>query len=154
MEAKLAYWTAALANLALAVGFVVAGVRRIRRGNVAGHRRAMMAGVALVVLFLVSYGFKVVFLGREDRSAWSATSLTVLYVHEFCIAAMVVAGAVAISLARRFGNLASLAVSTPESRTRDRRVHRTAGRIAATASLFALATAAVVLAGMFGRAFF
>jgi putative membrane protein len=154
VEAKLAYWTMALADLALAVGFVVTGIRRVRRGNVAGHRRAMLAGGALVALFLVSYGFKVVFLGREDRSAWSASSLTVLYIHEMCIAAMVVAGAVAVSRARRFGDLASLAVSTPESRTRDRRVHRVAGRVAAAASLFALVTAAVVLAGMYGRAAF
>lgn len=152
-DAKLAYWTVALLNLALAVGFVAVGVRRIRRGNVAGHRRAMMMGGALVALFLVSYAFKLLFLGREDRATWSETSLTVLYIHEACIAAMVVSGAVAVSRARRFGDLASLAVSTADSRTRDGRVHRNAGRVAAVASILALLTAVGVLAGMYVRAF-
>lgn len=114
----------------------------------------MMAGAALVVLFLVSYVFKLHFLGREDRSAWSEFSLTLLYVHEACIAVMVIAGGFATSRARRFGNLEKLAVSTPESRTRDRRVHRAAGRVAAGASVLALLTAAGVLAGMYTRASF
>jgi len=153
LEAKLAYWTVALLNLALAVAFVAMGVRRVRRGNVAGHRRAMISSSALVALFLVSYAFKVIFLGREDRTVWSDSALTVLYIHEACIAVMVVAGGVAVSRARRFGNLEILAASTPDSRTRGRRTHRIAGRVAAVASVLALLTAAGVLAGMYARAF-
>jgi uncharacterized membrane protein YozB (DUF420 family) len=136
----------------LAAGLAAVGVRRIRRGNVVGHRSAMMGAGVLVGLFLVSYGLKVLLLGREDRAAWSEWSLVVLYVHEACIAAMVVAAGVAVSLARRFGNAAALSVSSPGARTRARRVHRAAGRVAVIASLLALLTAAGVLAGMYARA--
>ena len=135
------------------MGFVWTGVQRVRRGDVVGHRHAMLRAVALIALFLVSYGFKVLLLGREDRVAWSALSLTVLYLHETCIAAMVIAGAVAISRARRFGRPADLTVSPPQTRGRDRRVHRAAGRVAVIASVLALLTAAGVLAGMYTRAF-
>ena len=90
MTPNLVYWTAALANLAVIVGCGSRGVRAIRRGEVRTHRRMMLVSTALVALFLVSYLLKVAWLGKEDRSAWTALDHAILYTHETCIAAMLV----------------------------------------------------------------
>ena len=66
--------------------------------------------MALVLLFVVSYGIKLLVMGGEDRTGWSFTSLVVLYVHEACIATMLAAGAVAALRARRFDRI-SLSLS-------------------------------------------
>jgi uncharacterized membrane protein YozB (DUF420 family) len=149
---SLAYWTWAFANLLFAVSFGIAGVRRVRRRRVRGHRRMMLAGVSLVGLFLVSYLVKVALLGREDRSSWSQATLCALYVHEACVVAMLVAAGIALTRARRFGPLRDGEPPAPEASERDRRVHRRAGRVAVAASVLALLTAAAVLAGMYARA--
>jgi len=112
----------------------------------------MIGAMTLVAVFLVAYAIKLGVLGREDRSSWGALSLTILYAHEACIATMIVAGTAAVARARRFGDAARLVVAPVEGRTRDRRFHRAAGRIAAIASVLALITAAGVLAGMYLRA--
>jgi uncharacterized membrane protein YozB (DUF420 family) len=127
-------------------------VRRVRSGNVTGHRRMMRTSTALVGLFLVSYVVKVLLIGREDRSTWDDASLWMLYVHEFCIALMILAAGAGLSRARRFGRLRDGDVLAPEARARDRRIHRIAGRVALVASAAALLTAGGVLAGMFARA--
>ena len=104
MDPKLLYWSAALANLGVLLVCAVMGVRRVRRGDVAGHRRMMLTCAALVGLFLASYAFKVAVLGKEDRSLWTALDYGVLYVHELCISAMLLAGGLAVMRARRFRN--------------------------------------------------
>jgi uncharacterized membrane protein YozB (DUF420 family) len=147
----LAYWTWAFANLFLVVALGIAGVRRIRRRQARGHRRSMLTASALVGLFLVSYVVKVIVLGREDRSSWSQESLWTLYAHEVCVAAMLVAAAIALSCTRRFGPLRDGEPPAPEARERSRRIHRRAGRVAVAASALALLTAAAVLAGMYRR---
>jgi hypothetical protein len=114
----------------------------------------MQVAASLVGLFLVSYMIKLPLLGREDRSLWSTSELWTLYAHEVCIVAMLTAGAVAAFHARRFGEIHDGPNPAPEASGRDRRIHRIAGRIAVTSSLFALLTAAVVLAGMYSRARF
>ena len=48
------------------VGFAAAGVRAVRRGDTARHRRCMLTAATLVVLFVVSYVVKLATLGRED----------------------------------------------------------------------------------------
>jgi uncharacterized membrane protein YozB (DUF420 family) len=111
----------------------------------------MLTAVSLVGLFLVSYVIKVILLGREDRSSWSQASAWTLYVHEACVAAMLVAAGIALTRARRFGPLRDGAPPAAEPRERGRRVHRLAGRVAVAASVLALLTAAGVLAGMYAR---
>jgi len=112
----------------------------------------MRASVALVGLFLISYVSKVLLVGREDRAAWTDATLCILYVHECCIALMIVAAGVGLSRTRRFGELRDGDILAPEAREQDRRVHRIVGRVAVVAGIMALLTAGGVLAGMFVRA--
>ncbi|MFQ5417465.1 MAG: DUF420 domain-containing protein [Myxococcota bacterium] len=152
MDAKLAFWTWALANFVAVVVLGLDGVRHIRAGRVHAHRRRMLTAAGFVGLFLVSYLSKVAFVGREDRSQWSDASLVTLYVHETCVAVMLLAACVAWLRTRRFGKLQDGVPPSPEAREPDRRVHRRAGRVALVAGGLALLTAAGVLAGMYGRA--
>jgi len=154
LDVNLVYWTAALANLLVMEGCLLSGVRSIRRGDLRGHRRRMLAAAALVGLFVVSYVLKVVLLGREDRSQWTPLDLVILYAHELCILIMLAGGATAGFWARRMGaSLAGVSRLPPDGSTLPaRRAHRRAGRVAVIGSLLALASAALVLAGMYARA--
>jgi uncharacterized membrane protein YozB (DUF420 family) len=154
LDPKLVYWTLALADLGAVAGCLLAGVRRIRRRDIRGHRRRMLAASALVGLFLSSYGVKLILLGREDRGQWTALDRAVLYTHELCVATVLVAGAVAGICAWRFR--AQLGAGAPHPSgpptRRIRRVHRRAGRAAVVGCLLAFVTAMLVLAGMYARA--
>jgi len=55
-----------------AVGTIVVGVRAIRRGNVARHRRAMLVTTALFATFLVAYLYRVALKGPTDFGGPSA----------------------------------------------------------------------------------
>lgn len=151
MDPKLLYWTGAFANLGLIAACALLGVRHIRRGEVAGHRRMMLAATSLVGLFLVSYLLKVGLLGREDRSAWSALDLGVLYVHELCIAAMLIGGALAGHRAWRFRAGLGPRPPTAQERSRDHLLHRRSGWVALVGCLLGLVTAFGILAGMYAR---
>src|SRR5262245_53142391 len=154
VTASLVYWTAALANLGVIVACGARGVRAIRRGEVRTHRCMMLVSSALVVAFLASYLAKVAWLGKEDRSAWTALDHAILYTHETCVAAMLVAGGYALFRAWRFESLLRPQWSIPVGRDalpgRDR--HRRAGTIAKWSGLFAFVTAIGVWAGMLLRA--
>jgi uncharacterized membrane protein YozB (DUF420 family) len=152
IEPKLVFWTWAFGNTLLVVACCFVGVARIRAKRARAHRRLMGVAAAFVGLFLASYLVKVGVIGREDRSLWSAIDLWTLYVHELCVATMLVAGALAAHRARRFGAVQDGPSPAPEARARDRRVHRLAGRIAVAASALALLTAGGVLVGMYSRA--
>jgi uncharacterized membrane protein YozB (DUF420 family) len=154
VDAKLVYWTLAFANLGVIAGCLLAGVRRIRRRDVRGHRRMALTASALVGLFLFSYALKLAFLGREDRGQWSALDRALLYTHELCVAAALAAGAVAGFCAWRFrARLGGRAQRPcPGQSFRARRAHRRAGRAAVIGCLLAFTTAACVLAGMYARA--
>lgn len=152
MDPKLLYWCGALANLGVILGCVALGVRRVRRGDVAGHRRLMLTSVALVGLFLVSYLLKVALLGKEDRSAWTTLDHAVLYVHELCVAAMLLGGGLAVFRTRRFRARLGPGLALPTEPLPGVGLHRRAGRVAAIGALLAFVTAAGVLAGMFARA--
>ena len=153
MDAKLLYWTGALVNLGVVVLLAADGVRRIRRGEVRAHRRRMLAAGALVGLFLGSYLVKVAALGKEDRSAWSGLDYGVLYVHESCIAVMLLCGAYAGFRAFRFRRALPPGDLPPAARrAADRRGHRRAGWGAVVGAVLAFVTAAGVLVGMYGRA--
>jgi uncharacterized membrane protein YozB (DUF420 family) len=142
---KLAYWTWAFANMLLLVGLAALGVRRVRVRQVAAHRRFMLSAAALVLLFVTSYVAKVLVLGRELLHAWEPFYVMVLRVHEACIAVMLTAGALALVQARVRGLARGV---PPRGRTR---LHRAAGWTALAAGVLGIATAAVVLAGMYQR---
>lgn len=152
MKANLVYWTAALANLAVIVGCGTRGVAAIRRGEVRTHRAMMLVSTALVVLFLVSYLLKVAWLGREDRSAWTALDFAILYTHELCIVAMLVAGAIALFRALRFSaRLQPGWTIPPGADLPGRAQHRRAGTVAKWSGALAFVTAIGVWAGMLLR---
>lgn len=148
------YWSLALVNMALVVGCLWRGVLAIRRHEVARHRRFMLTAVTLVALFIVSYVFKLALLGREALELWSAREVWVLRFHEACIAAMLLGGGTALTLALRLG----LPIEDPSSRPEPERVrarirlHHRAGWTAVSAATLGIASAAAVLFGMFARA--
>jgi uncharacterized membrane protein YozB (DUF420 family) len=151
---RLVYWTVALADLAIVVGCGARGIRAIRRGEVRTHRRMMLTASALVALFLVSYFAKVAWLGKEDRSAWTALDHAILGAHELCIAAMLIAGGFALFRAWCFQAKLQPAWTIPPGADAlpGRAQHRRAGRIAAWSGALAFVTAIGVWAGMLLRA--
>jgi uncharacterized membrane protein YozB (DUF420 family) len=154
MDGKVVYWTAAFLNMLLIVSLVSVGVRGIRRGRVLVHRRCMLLASGLVLGFIVSYVFKVAFLGREELQRWGVASVLVLRVHELCVFTMLLGGAVAGS--RAFAMRGDPIVrGIPSTLPRDsglRLWHRRAGWTAVMGALLGVVTAALVLAGMYGRA--
>lgn len=154
MDPKLLFWTGALLLMAGVVGTAAVGVARRRRGDVAGHRRAMLCACALVGLFLLAYALKVVFLGSERLSEWSARDRLVLRIHEVCIALMLVGGAIAGSRARRLRRTrnATLDPDDPPAPHTLTRWHRRAGWTAVLAAAGGWLTALLLLAGMYQRA--
>jgi uncharacterized membrane protein YozB (DUF420 family) len=154
MDPKALFWTGALALMAAVVGFAVAGVRRRRRGDLAGHRRAMLSASALVGFFLLAYVFKVFLLGHEHVAQWSARERLVLRIHEVFIAVMLSGGAVAGSRAwrlRRTRN-ATLDPQDPPAPDTVARWHRRAGWAAVLAAAGGWLTALMLLIGMVQRA--
>lgn len=142
MAPKLLFWLAAWLVFGCAVAMVGRGVWLARCRRFADHRRAMKVAGGLIGLFLLGYLAKVLFLGREDRSAWTATDLAVLRVHELLIAVMLVAGTWGRVLAGRF-------TSAPAERAPVRqRLHRRLGRLSGLAAMLAFLTASWVLARM------
>jgi len=152
MDPKLLYWCAALVNLGVIVGCVARGVGHIRAGEVRRHRTMMLSAAGLVLLFFVSYAAKVVALGKEDRSLWTGLDHTILYVHETCVAAMLLAGVLAVWRAWRFRHALGPDLALPAEPLAGGRFHRRAGWTAVVGAVLAFVTAAGVLAGMFARA--
>ena len=154
MDPKLAYWTGALANLGVIVACAARGVRAIRRGEVRTHRRMMLLSSALVGLFLASYVAKVAWLGKEDRTGWTALDRAILGTHETCIAVMLLAGGYALFRALRFQARLRPGWSIPPDPDAlpGRDQHRRAGTIAKWSGALAFVTAIGVWAGMLLRA--
>jgi uncharacterized membrane protein YozB (DUF420 family) len=140
-DPKLAYWTAALANMLAICALAAVAVARVRRREIAGHRRLMLGAATLVGLFLVSYVAKVALLGREQLELWAPRYVWTLRFHETCVAGMVLGGARALWLGAREG-------FRDASRAR---AHRFAGRVALVSALLGVASAAYVLFGMYER---
>jgi len=154
MDPKLLFWTGALLNMGVIVCLAGWGVRQRRHGDVAAHRRSMLLAGSLVILFVLSYVLKLLFLGREDLAAWSATDLWILRVHELCVATMLLAGGVGLWRARVLGRTRN-ATGDPADPVAPSAVtawHRRAGWAAVVAALLGFATASMVLAGMYARA--
>jgi len=154
MDPRLVYWTFALLDLCVVVGFAAAGVVALRRGDVTRHRRRMLTAAALVGIFLLSYLAKVALLGREHLASWEAESVWVLRIHELWVFTMLVAGAVAGSRALRLRHTrnATRDPKDPPAPASLVRWHRRAGWTAVCAAALALGFALLVLAGMYRRA--
>ena len=153
MDPKLLFWTAALLNLAILVGFALFGVGYARRGEIARHRRAMKIASVLVFVFLGSYVLKVLFMGREDMGVWSQLDVWVLRIHELFVMQMLIAGTVAWVQGRklRTTRLVTHDPSDPEADPDTARIHRLAGRTAVVGAVAGFVMAIGVLAGMFAR---
>ena len=154
MDPKLLYWSLALANMATLVGFAVAGVRAIRRGEVTRHRRCMTTAAWLVGVFLVSYLGKRAWVGPENLALWSRAARINLYVHESFVASMLVAGATALVLGRRLARTRRVSgrAEDPVPSAAQLGRHRRFGGLAILAAALGLVTAYGILAGMFERA--
>jgi uncharacterized membrane protein YozB (DUF420 family) len=153
VDAKVLYWTGALVNLGVIVVLLMRGIRQIRRGEVASHRRSMLTSAWLVVAFLVSYVFKLALLGREDLTVWSPVYVLTLRFHESCVLAMIVAGAFAISRARKLAGTRNVTRDPVDPPAPASTViwHHRAGWVAVLGAVMGLLSAAVVLAGMYSR---
>jgi len=154
VDPKLWFWTLALANMAVVLALATRGVRAIRAGEIAKHRRSMTAAGWLVVAFLASYLVKRFALGPENLALWSAAARINLRVHESFIAGMLVAGVSALVLGRRIARTRRVTgrEADPAPAPAQLRRHRRFGWSAVLASAFGFATACGILAGMFSRA--
>ncbi len=154
MEAKLIFWTLALANLAAVAALAGGGVWYRRRGDVKRHARNMIGAVSLVGLFLVAYVAKVQLLGHEDLTAWSPLQRWTLWIHEACVFTMLIAGATAGQRALRLRRTRNATgdPSDPPAPGRLASWHRRAGWAAVAAAGLGFASAVLVLAGMYERA--
>lgn len=155
MDPKLFFWTCALADLGAVCGTALFGVRYVKRGEIARHKRAMKTASLLIVVFLVSYVLKLVFLGREDMSTWTSFDVWVLRIHELFVFQMLTGGSIAWIQARKLlkTRLVTHDSNDPAPDSRTVRIHRLAGRTAVVGSVFAFLLAIGVLIGMYGRAF-
>ncbi|MEE2673646.1 MAG: DUF420 domain-containing protein [Myxococcota bacterium] len=153
MDLKVLYWTGAFINFGLISALAYRGVRQIRRGEVARHRRSMSTCAVLVGAFLVSYGFKLRFLGREDLGVWSDFHVGNLRIHETCVLAMLAAGIVAITRARKMRDTRSVTrdPASPPAPASTVRWHQRAGWTSVVSAGLGLLTAATVLFGMYSR---
>ncbi len=102
MTQNLGFWIFSILLLSFATICALAGVLRIRRGDLLAHRRRMLVAMASVATFLLSYLLKLALVGREDLDLWDPNAVWTLRVHESFMAIMLVTGAVAFALARRF----------------------------------------------------
>ena len=153
MDPKLWFWTFALANMAAILFLAARGVRAIRAGDVARHRRSMTGAGWLVVAFLASYLVKRAVLGPEDLALWSPAARINLWVHESFVAAMLLAGASALVFGRRIARTRRVTgrAADPAAGSAELRRHRRFGWGAVVASALGFATACGILAGMFAR---
>lgn len=154
MDAKIAFWAAALLNMGAVVFFALRGVRAIRDNDISRHRRSMLTAGALVGAFLVAYVVKVATLGSEDLGTWSQAHRVNLWVHESFVVGMLLAGLGAAVVARRFASSRRVTgdPEDPAADAADLRRHRLAGRIAIGASVLGFVTACGILVGMLARA--
>lgn len=154
MTPALLFWTAALIDLGLVCVIAIVGVRCARRGAIARHQRAMKVSALLVVGFLLSYGLKLVVVGREDMSLWTPVDHWILRIHELFVMGMLVAGTIAFRQARRLAGTRAVTrdAKDPDADPRVLRHHRRAGWTALVCALLGFVFAMGVLAGMYQRA--
>lgn len=156
MDPKLLFWTGALANMWLIVAIACSGIAKIRAGDEVTHQRRMLTAASLVVFFVVSYAFKLIFLGREDLDLWQSWSVTLLRIHELFVLCMIVGGVCAGYFIRKVRQLEAHSLearSVEESSIQVSRVaHAKAGKFTFLSALGAAITATGVWASMVWRA--
>lgn len=153
MDPKVLYWTFAFINMGFVVGLGFYGRAQLKTGNAKRHATMMISASCLVVGFVVSYGFKLAILGREDLMLWSDAALNTLRFHETCVLAMVVAGGLAIRWGRTLRNKRSYTLNPDDpaaSESLIRRHHR-AGQVALVGAALGFVSSGFVLAGMYAR---
>lgn len=144
MSPNLMFWIYAYALTIVALGIAFQGVARVRKGDEVGHAKKMNLAVLLILGFVGSYVLKVIFLGREPKTNWESLHFTVLYIHEFFIACMLLAGGYTRYLAGKFKT--SVGSSNPSAAMLAlRKKHRAAGKFCLIATTMALFTATFVL---------
>ena len=148
---NLFFWNSAflLFSLQLLIGFRGAYYACI--GNWQKHHRFMNQASFLVIVFLIGYSFKVLLLGKENKSLWNPADFLVFYAHEAFVFIMISAGVGAQIFARRF--LGSRPYIKSHTSKLLRRTHTNLGRIALVSASFAWITAGLILFGMFKRFF-
>lgn len=150
MDPNLLFWTGALVNIWLIVAIACSGIAKVRAGDEASHQKRMVFAGGLVVLFVLAYGGKLWFLGREDLDPWQAWSVILLRIHEAFVLAMIVGGARAATLAFKVKGFEK---KTPQDAQCQvlRAAHRKAGKFTFVSSLGGAITATGVLLGMYLR---
>jgi len=154
VEFRLIFWSLALLNMGAVAALAFSGLRAIRAGRVAAHRRAMRLAAWLVAGFLLAYLAKRVWIGAEDLSGWSRAALLNLWIHEALVGTMLLCGGAALFFARRMADTRRVTGNAQDAEAPSAllRRHRIAGRIACGAALLGLLTACGILAGMIARA--
>ena len=153
VDPKVIYWTCAFINMGLVVGSVLYGLAQLKAGNPSRHRAMMITATCLVLGFLVSYGLKLYFLGREDLTVWSSTAVWVLRFHETCVLSMVVGGGLGLRWGTQLRSTRSYSLDTADPVADAAIIHRhhRAGQVAVTATGLGFVSAGFVLAGMYSR---
>ncbi len=148
MDSHLIFWLYAYGLMLIVLVIAGRGIGRAKAGDYQGHMRAMILACNILLFFVLSYVVKILALGREDKSAWSALQLALLYTHEFLILVMLVSGTYARILAAKFKQ--SLFSQKPSAADMAvRAVHRRWGKVAFAAACAAFITATGVIAILF-----
>jgi uncharacterized membrane protein YozB (DUF420 family) len=150
MDPKLLFWTGALVNMWLIVAIACSGIAKVRSGDEGCHQRRMLSAGSLVVLFVLAYGLKLLFLGREDLDQWQEWAVILLRIHEVFVFGMIVGGTRAASLMCK---VRKLEAQTPEDGAIQvlRVTHGKTGKFTFVSCLGAAITASGVLLSMFLR---
>jgi uncharacterized membrane protein YozB (DUF420 family) len=151
MSWNLIFWFYAYGLTMLALLLAFLGISAVRKGNIKRHHQFLNFACNLIVFFVISYVFKMIFLGREDKSDWGMYYKTVLYIHEALIATMLITGIRGRWLAFKFRDTLYQGEVT-EAQAKMRRQHRLMGKWCVYSATFALITASVILYGMVQRA--
>ena len=153
MDPKVLYWTFAFINMGFVVGLASYGFVQLKGGNPSRHRAMMITATCLVSGFIVSYLFKLQFLGREDLSIWSGAAILILRFHETCVLTMVIAGGLALRWGRQLRETRSysLNLEDPLAESPLVRRHHRAGQVALSSAALGFTSAGFVLAGMYAR---
>jgi len=152
IDPKLTFWTVALLNMAAAVALALRGVILVRRGRIPQHRRSMLASCGLVVVFLLAYALKRVWLGTQDLSVWSPLARWNLWLHESFVTTMLIAGGVALLAARQLARTRRVTGNPADPPLDPQRAarHRIAGRVAVVCAVLGLLTAGGVWLAIVG----
>lgn len=120
-----------------AIGTLVTGVRAIRRGDVARHRRAMLATTGLFALFLVAYLYRV---ALEGPTTFTGPDVVAQFLYYPLLAVHILLAVLAVPLVIYVLLLALThsVAELPETR------HPQVGRVAATLWLVSFALGVLV----------